>query len=284
MLRMTTPRMRDWARRLPALAAVGALTLLVLDAGPQPASAQSAYCERLRGDIAALDRSMPANRGAGSVAAIQRQRAELDRTVVYARSIGCQRQRFLMFGEPPPPQCGPLEAQINRMASNLEALESQQDRYGGGAVEAHRAALIAAYDTNCRGLQPTPAARAPGFLERLFGQPEDDPVTAETPPPPLDAFGVPGGSVKTLCVRKCDGYYFRSAPAPRATKTTRRSATPRARTPRSSSSSSLRAARPTRLSRSTGRPTLPCRTPSAIARPTTPRAPAGGRARAGRRR
>lgn len=174
------------------------------------ALAQSAYCERLRGDIAALERASAGGRSRDSAASIQRQRAELDRTVAYSRSIGCQRQRFLMFGEPPPPQCGQLEAQINRMASNLAALESQADRYGGGAVEAHRAALVAAYDANCRGLPPpTPARGAPGFFERLFGDQQEDPVTGMEPPPlPAEDFGLGGGAVKTICVRKCDGYYF----------------------------------------------------------------------------
>ncbi len=192
-------------RYLPPLFACLAL-LATLGA----ARAQSAYCERLRADIGALERVSGGGRSQGSAAAIQRQRAELDRTVAYSRSIGCQRQRFLMFGEPPPPQCGQLEAQINRMASNLAALESQADRYGGGAVEAQRAALVATYDANCRGLPPpTPARGQPGFFERLFGDQQEDPVTGMEPPPlPAEDFGLGGGAVKTLCVRKCDGYYF----------------------------------------------------------------------------
>lgn len=183
------------------------LAMVVLTA---PAQAQSAYCDRLRGDIAALERAAGPGRSQGSAAAIQRQRADLDRTVAYSRSIGCQRQRFLMFGEPPPPQCGQIEAQINRMASNLAALESQADRYGGGAVEAQRAALVASYDANCRGMPaPAPARGQPGFFERLFGDQQEDPVTGMEPPPlPPEEFGLGGGAVKTLCVRKCDGYYF----------------------------------------------------------------------------
>ena len=186
------------------------LAALGLWAGMAASHAQSAYCDRLRGDIAALERVSGGGRAQGSAAAIQRQRAELDRTVAYSRSIGCQRQRFLMFGEPPPPQCGQIEAQINRMASNLAAMESQADRYGGGAVEAQRTALIAAYDANCRGVPPpAPVRGQPGFFERLFGDQQEDPVTGMEPPPlPPEEFGLGGGAVKTLCVRKCDGYYF----------------------------------------------------------------------------
>ncbi|MGL4443369.1 MAG: DUF2865 domain-containing protein, partial [Alsobacter sp.] len=87
-------------------AGLGWLALLVPLDG---ALAQSAYCERLRGDIAALERASGGGRSRDAAASIQRQRAELDRTVAYSRSIGCQRQRFLMFGEPPPPQCGQIE-------------------------------------------------------------------------------------------------------------------------------------------------------------------------------
>ncbi|WP_293865241.1 DUF2865 domain-containing protein [uncultured Alsobacter sp.] len=175
-----------------------------LVASATAALSQSAYCERLRADIAALDRAPGASGGAD---AVRQQRAELDRTVAYARSIGCQRQRFLIFGEPPPAQCGSLEAQINRMESNLAALEGQRDRYGMGAVGQQRAALMQAFDANCRGLPPSPAsARNPGFLERLFGPDDEDPVTSLEPPAPVEGFG--SGTYRTLCVRKCDGYYF----------------------------------------------------------------------------
>jgi hypothetical protein len=168
---------------------------------------QSAYCERLRADIAALDRAPSAARGGGAADAVRQQRAELDRTIAYARSIGCQRQRFLIFGEPPPAQCGALEAQINRMESTLAGLESQRDRYGIGPVGQQRAALTAAYDANCRGLPPAPVnAREPGMYERLFGPEEEDPVTSMDPPVISERFGA--GAYKTLCVRKCDGFYF----------------------------------------------------------------------------
>ncbi|MHB2167934.1 DUF2865 domain-containing protein [Alsobacter sp. R-9] len=193
----------------------GWLAIAIMAASAGAAAAQSAYCDRLRGDIAALERA-GGGRSPQMAAELRRQQLELDRTVSYARSIGCQRQRFLMFGEPPPPQCGPLQAQINRMESNLAALESQADRYAGGAIEAQRAALVAAYDTNCRGLPPQPARSTPGLFERLFGgQQESDPVTEMDPGgAPFDEFG--GGAIKTLCVRKCDGYYF-----PISTRTSR---------------------------------------------------------------
>ena len=67
------------------------------------ASAQTASCDRLRADIAALDGAAARGRQQGVGETIRRQRAELERTIAYSRSIGCQRQRFLIFGAPLPP-------------------------------------------------------------------------------------------------------------------------------------------------------------------------------------
>lgn len=192
--------MRRWVEALAV--AVG-----VVFASATATLAQSAYCERLRADIAALDRASAPGRGGSAAEAVRQRRAELDRTVAYARSIGCQRQRFLIFGAPAPAQCGPLEAQINQMESNLAALESQSDRYGPGPIGQQRAALMQAFDSNCRGMPPSPAAtRDPGMFERLFGPDDEDPVTSMDPPAPIEGFG--SGAYRTLCVRKCDGYYF----------------------------------------------------------------------------
>ncbi|WP_460449555.1 DUF2865 domain-containing protein [Alsobacter sp. SYSU BS001988] len=196
--------------RMASLAA-GLLGVLAM-AGS--AAAQQTYCDRLRADLAALDRSAgAAGQRQAIVEQIQRQRGELNRTIAYARSIGCQRQRFLIFGDPPPPECPSVEAKINSLEAGLAQLDAQAQRVGGGSLEAQRASLSAAYDANCRGAQPGAAAsRQPGLFERLFGSPVDEvPAMPEDEPPqgPLD-----GGqqaavnSGKTLCVRKCDGFYF----------------------------------------------------------------------------
>ena len=149
---------------------------------------------------------------------IRRQRADLDRTVAYSRSIGCQRQRFLIFGDSGPAQCGPLEAQINRMESTLAALENQVQR-SGAAVEAQRAALAASYDANCRGAAAQPGARrARDSGAPVRRAPEQDPVIGTEPGDPAGGGAITtlgGGAVNaTLCVRKCDGYYFPISGAP----------------------------------------------------------------------
>ncbi|MCP8940058.1 DUF2865 domain-containing protein [Alsobacter sp. SYSU M60028] len=179
------------------------------------AAAQNASCDRLRADIAALDGAVSAGRNPSAGDNVRRQRAELDRTTAYARSIGCDRPRLIFFGEPRPAQCGQLDAQIAQMQSSLASLEAQAQR-GGGGLEAQRAALTAAFEANCRGAAPVRPARG-GLFEQLFGSGEDESGPGEDlpPPPPVGAdFG--DGSYRTLCVRKCDGYYFPiSTSAPR---------------------------------------------------------------------
>jgi hypothetical protein len=183
--------------------------LAALIAAPVPALAQNAACDRLRSDLAALDQA--GSRSQQPYAeSIRRLRSDLDRTIAYARSIGCQKARIPFFGDSAPAQCGALEAQINRLESNLGATQDQAQR-GVAQAEGQRAAIAAAYEAQCRGT-PTQARSAaqPGLLERLFGVvPEQDPYQEpEQPVEPGPVDPMAGGSFKTLCVRKCDGYYF----------------------------------------------------------------------------
>jgi hypothetical protein len=202
--------------RKPALLIrLAALGLLL--AGAPAAVAQSAYCDRLRADMAALDQGQGRSQNQPYADSIRRQKADLDRTVAYARSIGCQRQRFIFFGDSAPPQCAQLSAQIDRLESNLSAMQDQMQR-SSGQIDAQRQAMAAAYDAQCRGAPQqarTPAQNQPGFIERLFGVvPEQDPYeqpdVMEEPSAPVDPLGA--GAYKTLCVRKCDGYYFPISP------------------------------------------------------------------------
>ncbi|PSC05729.1 hypothetical protein SLNSH_07045 [Alsobacter soli] len=190
-----------------------ALAAAVAPAAAQQPASQQAYCDRLRADMAALDRAGPPGGQRQQIAEqMQRQRAEVNRTVAYARSIGCQRQRFLFFGEGPPPECPSLEAKINSLEAGLAQLDAQLQRAGGGG-EAQRASLAAAYDANCRGVAPGQAAnRQPGLFEQLFGSPGEEvpPMQEDGQPAPAAPEGPPGVAAagKTLCVRKCDGFYF----------------------------------------------------------------------------
>lgn len=184
-------------RRLRAAARVLALATTVLSV---PALAQNPYCDSLRAQIAS------AGAGAGSAryrAAAVKQQREIDRTVAYGRSIGCDRQQFLFFGEPPPPQCAAISRRIAQMQANLGTLMH-------GAGDDQRQALIARYDQQCRARV---AARPRTFLDDLFGgagaQEEEPQPMREIPSEQQEeetGHGL-GGSM-AICVRACDGGFF----------------------------------------------------------------------------
>ena len=70
------------------------------------------------------DRLRPARRRQPVAGAAARQRGELGADHAYAASMGCNNQKFLIFGSDPPPQCGQIKGQIARMQANLADLES----------------------------------------------------------------------------------------------------------------------------------------------------------------
>ncbi len=191
-------------RSAGVLAALAA-SIVVFASGE--ALAQSAECARLQQAIASRHNS------SGAQAAAERQRAELSHTSAYARSLGCENRKFLIFGSDPPAQCGQLNGQIARMQANLADLES---RSGGGGD------LVARYNAECLNAPPRPT----NFLEALFGgvarlapQPQQ-PMEARVDPledgsqnqqnrPTGEKSQVEAhaGSY-AVCVRTCDGSFF----------------------------------------------------------------------------
>jgi hypothetical protein len=175
------------------------------------ARAQSAECQRLQQAIVAAGHGGN-GQGAQFEAAAQRQRGEIDRTVAYARSIGCENHKFLFFGSGPPPQCEQINAQISRMQANLGDLQA---RAGGG--EGGRGELVARYNAQCSN----PGASQPhGIFDALFGNPRDQSPDVQTVPLVPDPNANPdqqtpdgegkearAGS-KAVCVRSCDGSFF----------------------------------------------------------------------------
>ncbi len=178
---------------------------LAFVAAALPALAQSPYCDRLRGELASVERAAATSGSSQAASSIRRLQSELDRTISYARSIGCQNQRrFVLFGEPNQPQCQQLERQINQLESNLASLEAEAGRTATGSLETRRSALLAAIDANCRSAAP---GGQRGLFDLLFGGGQGPMIIEEMPDTPL---GSPdfGGGARTICVRKCDGYYF----------------------------------------------------------------------------
>jgi hypothetical protein len=197
-----------------------------------PARAESAYCEELKVEIA---RTGGGGESGRYRAAAAKQQVELGRTAAYARSIGCERQQFLFFGEAPPPQCGQINARVAQMQANLAALQQRSGDNG------RKLALIARYDAQCRErYRVTPSAAQPleasrGFFEQMFGLAPSREAGAPPEPPPLnrspsireqpeyplsepeDPLNQTEGSGQgdthiggtlAICVRQCDGGFF----------------------------------------------------------------------------
>ena len=145
-----------------------------------PARSESAYCDDLKAEIAQAGGSGNSGRYRAAAA---KQQVELGRTAAYARSIGCERQQFLFFGEAPPPQCAQINARVAQMQANLAALQQRSDN-------GRKLALTARYDAQCRDRsRVTPAAASPleasrGFLEEIFGlaQPREAGAPPDTRP------------------------------------------------------------------------------------------------------
>ncbi len=170
--------------------------------GSVSAQQLSADCERLR--VAIADASH-GDSGSQYQAAADRQRAELDRTVAYAHSIGCDRRQFLFFGAAPPPQCGEINAQVGRMRANLDEL---QQRAGGGP--GGRGELIARFNAQCTTAQQQQPQQPANFLDAIFGSVARQPSDVQTLPLGPDqpeSTEAQAGS-KAVCVRSCDGSFF----------------------------------------------------------------------------
>ena len=202
---MRKPLAGPWGLRATrvARALAAAAGLILAFAGSEPALSQGGDCDRLRQAIADASRN---SQGAQFQAAADRQRAEIDRTVSYANSIGCQNKKFLIFGSEPPPHCGQINAQISRMRANLDDLQA---RAGGG--QGGRGELIARYNAQCEN-QP----KSGNILDALFGQPKpndtlNEPLTPDGQLPtekPVAPLGEARAGSKAVCVRACDGAFF----------------------------------------------------------------------------
>jgi len=162
------------------------------------ARAQSPECDQLRAALA-----QPVSIDAGAAAGARKARADLDHLTASAHAMGCDNQQFLIFGSPPPPQCGGVKARIAALQSQFDALAA---RSSGDSPQ--RRALRAHYDAVCN-----PAPREKNFFEQLFGGGSDQPVerTPDSGAPPqqgeAEGNGARGGS-QAVCVRSCDGGFF----------------------------------------------------------------------------
>jgi hypothetical protein len=207
ILGLTIPR-----RRRAALAAAFLVTALVA----VEARAESPYCTDLRAQIAKAGQDGLAARYRAAAA---KQRGEYGKLALRARSLGCDRQQFLFFGDPPPAACEGVNARLSALQGSIAAYDQ------GASDDSQRQALMARYEVQCRS-QRAPAGAAAraaeprSFFEELFGvnAPDqttgwrgDEPSPAQETEPLEDDDGGnprPQGGPMAICVRSCDGGFF----------------------------------------------------------------------------
>jgi Protein of unknown function (DUF2865) len=178
--------------------------------GMGPAWAQGVgYCDRLKAELAALESSMASSVNVDLSASIKKTQRELDRTTAYAHSIGCNDMRIPLLSGPAPAKCPSLEAQIGQLEQDLESLKQESARDQSGEAEARRDTLKATIDENCTNDASlgAPAPKAGGTTP--FGGAFDNLQSSEMPDDPMARLSSStANGFRTICVRKCDGYFF----------------------------------------------------------------------------
>jgi len=173
---------------------------------------QTQVCTRLEGQLAAIDRGAGGDPARAEQVrryeeAARRQQTELDTMTAQGRRQGCEGTGFFLFSGFQSQQCVDLNRQISRTRGNLDRINVDLQRLQGGDVdrgEQRRAVMVALAQNNC-GPQYRNAARAPGgFFEQLFGRDSNESAPSSDLANPL----AQTGTVRTICVRTCDGFYF----------------------------------------------------------------------------
>jgi hypothetical protein len=177
---------------------------------PGQAAAENPTCQRLVGQLGALDRGNDDPTRAGQIRqaedAVNRQQFEVDKLVADSRRLGCESSGFFSIFSNPPRECGGLSRRIDQQRSRLDRLQIQLEQLNGGTTQRaaqRQSLLIALADNNC-GSQYSRAAnmgREGGFFDRLFGGIGSTIITPESN-------GPMGNTYRTICVRLGDGYFF----------------------------------------------------------------------------
>lgn len=210
------------ARRLgrcdgPIGIALAAAVLLLAATGEAPA--QSTACLRLVNELAAIESrggfSTPSPRYQEYDRAVREQQAQIVKTQRAAQFNGCG----TLFGRGRP-ICDRIQASLQQMQANLAELQRTRDQLAGPASAggARRSAILREMDRlGCQrraSEQPAFANREPPrrrtLLEQIFGVSvyREDGRRGNYEYDPDTGLTSRYGTFSTLCVRKCDGYYF----------------------------------------------------------------------------
>lgn len=188
-------------------------------------SAQSRLCRQLEAQLAAASSGGKSAQFRKYDRAVKTQRQQLKKAKRNARLAGCRTGALSIFSNRDNrSQCHSLVSTIGRMESNLEQLERRRARYDDGRSPTVKARLLDRIVANgCRDQQEVARSddersRQVNILDQIFNgdsrrrRPLDDENGNRIRTTLNDGSlpDLPGarGSLRTLCVRTCDGYYF----------------------------------------------------------------------------
>ncbi len=189
-----------WAMTRFRLPFVQSCTVAIAFAGSlvwtNGALARPQVCDRLEAEFIELSEQVDNSEASNSwQKAYEEQLVHISNVQSQMASFGCEGT----FGVP---QCQQLGSSLQQMNENLAYLDSQrqQELYSSALADRLNEVKQALVDLNCSGQQVQQ------------GQPLAPPVQVNQPAPlaphSTAGFSEDGQQFATMCVRKCDGYYF----------------------------------------------------------------------------
>lgn len=180
----------------------------------------SAVCERLNARLSSLPKIIASNANLRDyTGAISRQNLDLRKARGERRRLGCSTGSVIIVGDPKEEACENLSTDISQMEMNLQTLKARREYLVSGSdSEISRRRIMAALDVNgC-------AEEQEEILKAAAEEPETHRNILSDLPPISEGFttmrgssgfpdisGLSGdyeGSLRTLCVRTCDGAFF----------------------------------------------------------------------------
>lgn len=198
-------------------------------------SSSAASCSNLKRQLASLENHRGGGGGGGAERyrdAARSQSEQISKVRDKLGSYGCSSSKKL-FKREAHPSCGGLRSTLRKMKGNLRALKRKADRLsgGGGNKRQQRALKRAIKRNNCDGrdIREAKAGRT-SIIEQIFGdsasqsrrqQAAEDRAelerirkrqsnndNSEDDGPSTEQILKNYNTVRTVCVRRCDGYYF----------------------------------------------------------------------------
>jgi len=167
------------------------------------------YCDQLRAELGAVENAIASNVNLDLSTTIKKTQRELDKTSAYAKSIGCSDLRIPLLSGPAPAKCPSLEVQIGQLEQDIEGLKQEAARNATGELQVRRDTLKTTLDGNCTDGASVPNNQAKSNTTTPFGGATDGLQASEMPDDPMARLNSSvANGFRTICVRKCDGFFF----------------------------------------------------------------------------